>query len=297
MQRAQFTMEQRNFLALEYHKKRGTRGFKEEIMGEFRVRLPGVREPGDNTMVRIWRKQLKKGTINNCNSKSRPGVNHSGRPRTVRTPGNTQAVKDVMDRDAGKVIGDRNASPVNSSRQNVLAVDKSSWSRIRKDLKYHPFKPVRRHELKPGDLPRRLDFCHWILTRTDDQLLQILFSDEAMFELNGSVNSQNVRRYAPLKSSDPVNGGRPEHFTVDKPTFSRKIMVFCGVKRDSTFGLQVYQNETMNGPRYHRLLQYHVFPELRQWNGGNMAGLYWMQDGAPCHCTNANMVYLDSRVR
>ena len=41
-------------------------------------------------------------------------------------------------------------------------------------------------------------------------------------------HQQNVQRYAPLKTSDPV-GGRPDHFIVEKPTFSPKLMVFCGV--------------------------------------------------------------------
>lgn len=123
----------------------------------------------------------------------------------------------------------------------------------------------------------------------------MLTSDEANFELHGCVKSQNVRRYAPLKSSDPVEGGRPEHFVVDKPTYSPKLMVFCGMRRDGTFGLTIFRNHRMNGASYHRLLQYTVFPELRQWNGGNMDGLYWQQDGAPVHCTDANMRYLDNQ--
>ena len=51
----------------------------------------------------------------------------------------------------------------------------------------------------------------------------------------------------------------------------------------------------MNGFSYHSLLQYHVLPELRQWNGGSLATLVWQQDGAPCHVTNRNMQYLDSQ--
>ena len=53
---------------------------------------------------------------------------------------------------------------------------------------------MRRHELKPADLPRRLTFCTWMLGLTDNQLLEFLFSDEAVFQLCGHVNSQNVRR-------------------------------------------------------------------------------------------------------
>jgi len=39
---------------------------------------------------------------------------------------------------------------------------KSSWSRIATDMKYHPYCPIRREELKPEDLPRRILFCTWI---------------------------------------------------------------------------------------------------------------------------------------
>ena len=104
------------------------------------------------------------------------------------------------------------------------------WWRIKIDIRYHPYKPVRRHALNPADLPRRSTFCTWILGLTDQQLHEFLFSDEAVFQLSGHVNSQNVRRYAPLKQSDPIHGGRPDHFTNDRPTFSPKTMVFCGVR-------------------------------------------------------------------
>ena len=93
-----------------------------------------------------------------------------------------------------------------------------------------------------------------------------------ILNLTEASTSKNVVRYAPLKSSDP-NGGRPEHFVVEKPTFSSKLMVFCGIRRDGTFGFKVYKNgESMDTNRYHSLLQHHVMPELRIWNGGNLDG-------------------------
>ena len=70
-------------------------------------------------------------------------------------------------------------------------------------------------------------------------------------------------------------------------------MVFCGIHKEGTFGLKFFRNEAMNSQRYHALLQYHVLPELRNWNGGNLDGLWWSQDGAPCHVSNLNMQYLD----
>ena len=142
----QFSLDQRNFLAFEYHKRKGTMEFKDGIARDFLARFPGARQPGKDQMRRIWLKQMQKGTVNNCNSKTSPGDTHSGRPRTQRTDQNKTAVKTVLNRDAQKRLGDNTVSPVNSARRNVLAIPKSSWSRITLELRYHPFKPVRRHQ-------------------------------------------------------------------------------------------------------------------------------------------------------
>ena len=124
------------------------------------------------------------------------------------------------------------------------------------------------------------------------ELDNILYSDEASFYLNGSINKQNNRRYAPLKKHDPVQGGRPANFVHEKPTYDPHIMVFCGLKRDGVFGLKIYHQGTMTGDRYHSLLQYTVLPDIRTWNGGNLDNLYWSQDGAPAHTTRRNLAYL-----
>ena len=139
---------------------------------------------------------------------------------------------------------------------------------------------------------RRRQFCTWINGRNMQELDNILYSDEASFYLNGSINKQNNRRYAPLKKHDPVQGGRPANFVHEKPTYDPHIMVFCGLKRDGVFGLKIYHQGTMTGDRYHSLLQYTVLPDIRTWNGGNLDNLYWSQDGAPAHTTRRNLAYL-----
>ena len=47
----------------------------------------------------------------------------------------------------------------------------------------------------------------------------------------------------------------------------------------------------------HRLLLYHVLPGLRVWNGGNLNRLWWQQDDATGHVTNANMRYMDRQFK
>ena len=277
--RPQFSQPQRSFLAMEFHRRRGTRDFMPGLLADFAAQFPGARVPSEMAIRNLHKKFFALGTINNVNSKSSPGVTHSGRPKSSTSDENKQRVKVVMDRDRVKRLGDNQVSPRSSGRRNALALDKSAWWRLAKELRYHPYKPVKRHELQAGDLPRRLAFCQWLVQLADDELLKIVTSDEASFLLNGHVNSQNVRCYAPLKSSDPINGGRPDHFAVDHPTFSQKLMVFCGMKRDGTFCLKFFRNENLTGATYHRLLQYHALPQLRAWNGGNLDGIYWQQDG------------------
>ena len=101
--RPQFNMQQRNYLAFEYHKRRGGRGFKPELLADYQAKFPGSRLPSTNQIKNIWEKQMEKGTVLNCNSKSSPGDTYSGRRRSVRTPANTVLVKGVMDRDSVKV--------------------------------------------------------------------------------------------------------------------------------------------------------------------------------------------------
>ena len=288
----QYTKDERNFLLLEYHKQKGTRNFKANIVNEFMIKFPNARRPGKNYLTKVFKKQIDHGTVLNLNSKASPGPSHSGRSRSRRNQATMNQVKAVMDRDAAKQIGQRNVSPVSSARRNALGIPKSSWSRIKTELKYHPYKPIARHQLLPADLPRRLAFATWVVSLTDREIMSFLFSDEANFELCGSVNSQNVRRYAELKTSNPVLGGRPDHFFVEKK-ISPKLMVFCGVKEGGLFGFRIFDNQNMTADIYHTHLQYRVLPQLRQDNGGTLNGLYWAQDGAPCHTADVNVNYLD----
>ena len=134
--RPQLTRDQRNFCLLEYAKRKGGLNFFQGILNDFQTKFPGARRPDQTTVRRLYKKQLKNGTVNNCNSKSSPGESHSGCRRSGRSPENIAAVKAVMDRDAPKRLGDDTVSPISTARRNVLAIDKSTWSRIKLELRY-----------------------------------------------------------------------------------------------------------------------------------------------------------------
>ena len=290
----QYSVAERSWLALEYHKRKDQYKFKAGLIRDFQVKFETDRVPSKMQLTRVWEKLINHGTLTNLNSKSSPGETHSGRIRTSCSTDMKENVKEVLDRDAVKVYGDSTVSPLSTARKNALGLDKSAWSRLTKELRYHPYKMVHRQMLKPQDLARRLNYCNWLLTQSEQQLEGFCWSDESNFQLCGNVNTQNVRRYAPLKNSDPVTGGRPDHFAEDHPVKSPHLMVFAGITgKGQTFGLKIYRGETMTGPAYHSLLQYTVLPELRTLNGGSLDRLTWTQDGAPCHVTDRNMTYLD----
>jgi hypothetical protein len=103
------------------------------------------------------------------------------------------------------------------------------------------------------DLPRRLDYCQWLMTQTNHQLEGFKWSDESNFHL-----------------CDHANGGRPDHFAQDHPVYSLKLMVFAGITgKGKIFGLKIYRNQSMTGHVYHFLLQHKALPDLRANNGGN----------------------------
>ena len=52
----QFEMEERNFLMLEYHKRKGTRNFVPQLLADFAQKFPGARVPHRNTLVNVFKK-------------------------------------------------------------------------------------------------------------------------------------------------------------------------------------------------------------------------------------------------
>ena len=71
----QFTPEQRNFLALEYHRLRGQYNCINMIKELFVVEFPdvAVQIPIKNTIKRVWRKQNTSFSVHNPCRKNSPG--------------------------------------------------------------------------------------------------------------------------------------------------------------------------------------------------------------------------------
>jgi len=103
-----------------------------------------------------------------------------GRQRFVRTAENSIRVGAALLK-----------HPTRSGQKLSSCLDLSarSFCRIMKDLSFYPYKIVSTQQLKPQDKPECLAFCHHVLKELSAGgmcLGDLVFTDEAMFHLNGS---------------------------------------------------------------------------------------------------------------
>ena len=126
-------------------------------------------------MFRLHRKFEEEGTLL-----------ESKRPRTahVRSPENIAVLRVAIQR-----------SPNKSTRQAAreMGISRRSVQRIlHSDLKRFPYKITVLQKLTNQNKQRRLKYELWAEGK-DQIFFNTRFSDEAYFQLNGTVNKQNVR--------------------------------------------------------------------------------------------------------
>ena len=256
----QFTPQERAFLVRVYIET----GSRQETIRQFQHEYPDRQAPSPSTVWRNYQKYVTHGTSTNRN------MGNSGRPRTVRSPANVEAVRQTL-----------NLNPHSSARRNDLPqISRSSFNRItHRDLKWHAYHIQKRHALQQGDHQRRINFCQWLVNRPDRFLSDVIIGDEAAFHMNGEVNSWNVRCYAENR-----NGAR--NFTYDIPNDQRKLVVWVGLVGDNTIISPFFFHGNVNEDSYLQMINNQVVPELQRYGRGRNGAVlrkWWFQDGAPAH--------------
>ena len=261
------TKDQRVWVCLEYARLNNASEVKR------RWPWPDIQPPSDRTIKNTFNKFVREGTCLNCNR------NRSGRPKTARTKENIQNVRQSLQQDGRR-----------SARRNGLGLTKSSFLRIiHLDIKFHPYVLVKRKKLKPEDPARRLQFCNRFIntvTNDPDFLNKMIVSDEAIFSMNSEVNTRNVIKYAEYGHGHPA-----EHY-VEFEQGPDKIMVWVGITRNGViFGPHVVRGR-LDTREYIRIIRYNVIQREFPRYGINQEMMWWQQDGAPAHTSNASLRYL-----
>ena len=76
-------------------------------------------------------------------------------------------------------------------------------------------------KLEPADNGRRVSFCRWFSHQAHDVsfMSNIINGYEAIFQMNGTVSTQNVRCYAP-------KGDPPDDFKYERGNSRQKLHVW-----------------------------------------------------------------------
>ncbi len=80
-----------------------------------------------------------------------------------------------------------------------LSIPRSPLQRVYKSLSYKPFILILVHELNEDAFDRRVEYCETFLSRLQnepDLIYRVMWSDEAIFKLNGHINRHNFTCWA-----------------------------------------------------------------------------------------------------
>lgn len=161
-----------------------------------------------------------------------------------------------------------------------LDIPKSSVHRILKiDLGLKSYHYSLHQELNEDDPDRRLNFCEDFLTllENDDQFItKIVWTDEAKFFLNGTVNRHNSVYWS----------NHNEHRLGTKSMDQRGVTVWAGISYRGVTAPRFFR-ETVKGENYLSMLQ-DALPNIIE------LGSIFMQDGAPAHYYRPVINYLNS---
>jgi Helix-turn-helix domain (DUF4817) len=168
-----------------------------------------------------------------------------------------------------------------------IGVKRCTVQRILKSQKMHPYHIQLLQELIPEDYQRRLEFCQWVQNKIIQQrnfVHSILFTDEATFHRNGSVNRHNFHYYS-----------------TENPNFVRytsqtrwSLNVWGGVVGDHVIGPYFF-DQRVTGEVYLYFLQNHLPNLLRQVPHETQQEMWFLHDGAPVHHTCPIITFLNAR--
>jgi len=129
------------------------------------------------------------------------------------------------------------------------------WKVLRKRLVFKPYR-IQMVQLSDVDHRRRVDFCLHLqeLMSSDDNFLEkVNFSDEATFNVSGSVNRRSVR----------IWGSENPYAYVEHQRDSPKISVYFAISSQKVYCPFFSVEETVTGMTYLDMLQLWLMPQLQ----------------------------------
>lgn len=249
------------------HMRRSYRAVRDIFNASFRV---GGIPLSFSTVQKTVRRFENTGTISD--------LPRSGRPMSA---GNEEKSLDVV-----LTFTEDPHSSVRRAAQ-VHEISKSSIHNILKREKFHPFKVTLIHKLNEDDFDRRVEFCDDMMARivqNPNFPSNIVFSDEATFQLDSSVNRQNCRYWAVEN---------PHWAREAKSQYPQKLNVWAGILNNRIIG-PFFIDGNLNAEKYETMLRNQIVPAIREIAGEDFNNTWYQQDGAAAHYARNVRTYLDT---
>ena len=161
-------------------------------------------------------------------------------------------------------------------------ISRSSVHRIVRNLGMYPYHMTLTQSIKTEDHTKRAQFAYWIQQHVQ-QLDTILWSDEAHFTMDGSVNRYNCVIWS---YENP-------HRHLTKSLHPARVTVWIGFSARYKLTPIIFE-ENVTAERYHQILNEKVFPELRR--RCKLQTLVFQHDGAPPHFSKLVQKFLESQL-
>jgi transposase len=180
-------------------------------------------------------------------------------------------------------------NPHLSLRKAATQVDVcfKSIDNILKTSNFHPYKITLVQELSEDDFDRRLEFCEVMMQKHEENnkfFNQIVFTDEATFMLNGSLNRHNCRYWADQN---------PHWMRETHTQHPQKVNVWAGIIGNRLVG-PFFIEGNLNVEMYLHMLQNEIVPAINNEVGPLLRNTWFQQDGAPPHFGLAVRNYLNN---
>ncbi|EZA51187.1 hypothetical protein X777_10256, partial [Ooceraea biroi] len=123
---------------------------------------------------------------------------------------------------------------------------------------------------------RRFEFCELMMEKITIQpqfISNIVFTDEAMFELSDFVNRHNCR----------YGTDENPHWMIETHTqHPQKLYVWAGIIADTIIGYKIFFIEgNLTAEKYERMFRTEVVPAIQDIRGENFDIIWYQHDGAP----------------
>ena len=244
-------------------------------VSSFRRAYPAHRTLCRSTVLRLVAKFEEHGTMEDRLK------GHCGRKKSIRVPSNINTLAQIVQRNPQASIQCLHAQ-TGFKKTTICKM-------LRMDLHMKPYIPHPVQALKTPDAAKRVKWAEDFLDAVELDYTYpeyILWTDEAIFHLNGTVNRHNSITWA---STNP-------HLYVEKDTQNKAgVMVWVGLIKDHIIG-PFFFNGKVTGDLYLQLLQTRVLPSLQAIMADDVDFVIFQQDGASPHYSTKAREWLDELI-